>query len=161
MVNPNWPLDVFYLLQPNIFKFDLHAIPDLFMHRLRDAKPVRLRQAFEPGSDIDTITMDVISGHDYVTEVYANTQPEPEILGHLRFAHGDSGLNGDGTMYGLYDTAEFCQKPITHQFDSTTIPLFDFRADKFSVKAIQAFDRILFCAPNQARITDNIGREDS
>jgi hypothetical protein len=77
--------------------------------RLGDTNTSGLRQSFQPGSDVDTITINLVFFLDYISEVYADTELHPSIFGKFVVLSFYLFLNSYSALYSIDNTGKFSQ----------------------------------------------------
>jgi len=118
-VNLNGSCNVFKVLStklPTAYRnFPLNLIENL----ARNANASAVSDTFEPRCDIDTITEDIASIFDNVTDINARTQFYLLISWNIVIAFMHTALKFHRATYGFYDTRKFCKKAVSGVFDYT------------------------------------------
>jgi len=133
----------------------------LFIDRRGYANTARFGQPLKPGSNVDTIALEVIAVHDHVAEIdtdpkFNPLRPSPggSVLGQrqLNFPCGSDSFN---------DTRKFRQNAVTHKLENAPIMFGDLWIDDVGTQGTEGCERRLFIRPNEPRVTDHIGCQDS
>jgi hypothetical protein len=67
---------------------------------------------FKPRGDVHAVAVQVVAVHDQVTDVQANTEDEPLVLGPRGIGFMDGPLELDGGPEGVYGAPELGQCPV-------------------------------------------------
>ena len=154
------PSDVFDGELTKIVERVVQLVPDLLVDHLGNADPVRLGQRFQPGCDVDAVTVNILGFGDDVPNIDADTKADPLIIGDTDVTTAHPALYLDGTKHGLYDTGEFCQHAVTGVFDDPAVMLPYFGIHQFAAVRLEALVRSFLVRSHQTRVADRIGGED-
>jgi hypothetical protein len=75
-------------------------------HRAGYEDTAGIRQGLEPGGDVDSVTVKIATLDHYVTEIDANSQSDPPILGQICMRAFHSPLQLDSAFHGIHSTGE-------------------------------------------------------
>src|ERR1051325_5661252 len=114
-------------------------------------------KGFQPGRDIHPVAVDVAVLDDHIAEIYADTEDDPPVLGHLHIALGHPLLRRDGTGHGLNHAWELDQDAISGRLDDAALVLGDLRVDQFAAMGAQPRQRAGFVLAHEAAIAGDIG----
>ena len=82
------PGDILNLLLAHVLEREGELVPHLIAHHAANADTARLRQGFEPSSDVDAVAEDVVPVDDDVAEIDADAKLDPRSTGTLGIALG-------------------------------------------------------------------------
>src|ERR1051325_1636406 len=122
--------NVFECLLAQVLERQSEPVADMVADRAGYANPARLGNPFQSGGDIYPIAVDVpIFPDDDVTQIDADTEYNPLLLGRPRIAFGHPTLHGGRAGDSLYDAREFDENAITGRFDDAALVLSTRRID--------------------------------
>ena len=122
MPNLDGALDVFDRLFATALKHRVQLAGKLIIHGSRYADAARLSQRFQPSSNVDAITEEIIASDDNVAEVDAYAILDAFFCWHISVLVADVRLYLDGALHGIHDTRELDQQPVTGcLYETTTV----------------------------------------
>jgi len=86
---------------------------------------------------------------------------DPDIARHTSVARPHSPLHRDATADGVHHTAKLDQYSIAGRLDDATVVFGDLGVDQLVPMCFQPFRRAFLVSAHQARVTRDIGDEDS
>ena len=138
-------------LSDGILEFDL-AKASLFV--------VGIGQGFEPGRNIDAVTVNIITFNQHFAEIDADTELDALIFRSFRFPRNHCMLNINRRSQSIDNTRVFNQKCVAHCLDDTTIILAQCGIDELRANGAHALagaERVTF---HKAAVTDHVGDDD-
>ena len=88
--------------------------------------------------------------NDHIAEVNPNAEPNPALLGHLRFTIGHSALDFDSATDGIHNTRKLRQEAIAGVLDDATPVLRDLWIDQFREMRLEPLVRAFLIRSHQA-----------
>src|SRR5439155_18697379 len=98
-VDPYRPGNVLDLLLAQILKHKGQPVADVVVNRVGDEYPAGIGQGFDPGRDIDAVTIEVVGFDDYVAEIDADAQLDAAVRADIRVALRHRLLHFDGAAH--------------------------------------------------------------
>src|SRR6516164_4066217 len=159
-IDPHWPRDVLDLLFAHVLEGERKPLANVVADGARNADPARLSALLQPGSDVHSVTEDIVFLNDYVAKIDPDAEPDPALLRHVRLAVDHSPLDLYGASHGVDHARELGQQALTGILHDPTAVLLDLRINQLAQMRLQAFVRLFFIGPHQPRITGDVGRKD-
>src|SRR5262245_49273621 len=133
---------------------------DLLIGTVRKADRARLGQRLDPGSDIDSIAVNVAFVGDNVADVDADTKGDLPVFGNVDVALGHRALDFHGATHGIDRACKFDQCPVARGLDDTAAMFGDFGIDKFAPARLERSKSAFFVDAHQPAVAGDIGCED-
>ena len=121
--------DVLQRAFAHIFIGQVGLVADLIEQLAGNADATGVRQRFDPGGQVHTVTHDVVSVDDDVSEIDTDAIANPELLGPFGFAAVDGGLQLDRTHNGIDGAGELSQQTIAQKLDHPAVECLDLGFD--------------------------------
>src|SRR5262249_40820530 len=94
-------------------------VPDLITHRRRDTDSAWLRYGLKSDRHIDAVTENIVSFHDHIAQIDADTVKKGARCGHVTIAPRHALLEIHGAAQRLGDTMKSHEYPAAGVFDDT------------------------------------------
>ena len=153
--------NIFEGLLSHIITGNLDLAPDLPVGIIGHADPARFGDALKAGSNIDTITKDIVVFNDNIADVNADAKFNPLDLRYIDIVFGHAALNFVGTSHGVNDAGKLDESAVAGVLDDASVMLSDFRIEKRLSKSFQLRQRAFFVDPYQAARARDICRQNS
>ena len=134
---------------------------DLLVHRLREADPAGLGQPLEAGDDVDALAQDVVAVDHDVAEIDADAIAHAPVLVLAGLARGQRPLHLERTAHRIHHARKFDQQPVAHGLDDPPAERGDRRIDHLAAQRPLARDGAFLVEPDEPRIPDHVGHENS
>ena len=95
----------------DILELNLNNLPDLVVDRLRDENSSRLRQLFQPNSNVDVTAVKIVLFDDHIAQIDADAEAHPFGFGDRGVALRNLVLDLDGAANGLDNAAGLATTP--------------------------------------------------
>jgi hypothetical protein len=118
-----------------------------------------LRQLLQARGDVHAITVEIALVGDHIAEIDADAEADALDLRYLRLALRNAALGRDGTGDRIDDAAELAEHAVAHQLDYAALVLCNQRLNDGLAVMLEPLERSRLVALDQARIADDIGRE--
>ena len=129
----------------------------LLVHVLRDADAARLGQWLEACGDVDAFSVDVCAIADHVSQIDADPQRDPALVGHVVVGLGHPGLKFECAADRIDRTAELHQDPVAHELDNASAMRAQDGFEHGLAPVLQRRERPGFVRFHQTRISHDIG----
>ena len=139
--------NIFEGLLSHIITGNLDLAPDLPIGIIGHAHPARFGDALKAGSNIDTITKDIVILNDNITDVNPDAKFNPLDLRYIDIVFGHATLNFDRAAYGIHDAAELDESAVPGVLDDTSAMISDFWIEKRRSESFQLRQRAFFIDP--------------
>ena len=151
-----------YVLDPllaHVVEHELELVAHLVAYYTADADPARLGQGFETCGDVNAIPENVVTLHDDVTEIDADTERDTLIGGDADISPCHLPLHFDSAAHRVDDAGKLRKIAVASVFHDPAVVLGYFRLDQLLEMRRQAFVRAFLVHSHQARIPRHIGGE--
>jgi hypothetical protein len=118
----------------------------------RHADATRLRKAFQARRYVYSVPEDVAAINNDVTDVDANSELNPPVLGNLGIERRHSALNRNGTAHGVHHAREFHQHAVAGGFHDAAVVLGDPGIDQGLPVRLQLSVSAFFVGTHQAAV---------
>jgi len=160
-ISTHRPRYVFHTLFADEFERQAQLSLQLVIGRAGNEQSARLAQLFEAGSDIDAVAQQVVALDHDIAEIDPHAKQDSPGRRNIRLILDNALLHGNGTGYGIDDRAEFDDDTVAHQLDDTSVVFAQQRINHIASQGLDRDKRILLVRLDEARITDDIGGENS
>ena len=116
---------------------------------------------FQPGSNIDTITVDILIVGNHIASIYANAKSQAAIGSDPGVARGQFMLDLECAIHRFDCAVELDQEPVSSTADQTAAMLGDFRLDRVLYVIREPKVRALLGDTHQSTVTDDVRDHDS
>ena len=141
LVDPNRPRDVFQLLLARVLEGHIQVAAHLSIGVVGDADTARLRDAFQPRSDVDAIAENItLLDHD-VADMDTDAEFDALVGCHARVTPRHPPLLLDGAAGRVHGAAELDQNSIAGAFNDTAAVLRDRRLQEFAAVGVEPGER--------------------
>src|SRR3978361_627782 len=111
------PRNILQLLFATVLEDDVEAALHILLHPRRHTDAPGIREAFQPGGDVDAITEDVAVVRDDVANVNADAKFYLLRCRNIEIGAGHGELNINGAAHRIDRTGKFRQHSIPGGFD--------------------------------------------
>src|ERR1700682_933463 len=94
-----------------------NILQDLSFYVVGNADASRLGNPFKAGGDIYTVPEDIVVVDDYVAEVNADAEFDPDILRHVGVLRGHATLDFNGTAHRIDGAGKLYQHAVASGLD--------------------------------------------
>jgi hypothetical protein len=154
------PHDVLHGMIAAIFDADRYLVAHLVCGGPRDEDATGLCQAFDTGSDVHAVTIDILAVDDDVADVDSYPKLDPFVFGAAGIVLANRFLDLDRAGDGIDRAGELDERPVAHQLDHATRMRGDRRVDDLAPQRLEARQCSRFVAPHETRKANHIGRKD-
>ncbi len=148
-IDPDRPCDVLDVLVAPVLKKIGELVADLVAHHPRDADSTGLGQRLQSRSDVDAITVDVVRLDNHVTEVDADTEGDPLVLGRFRIAVGHPALDLDSAAHRVDYARKLGQHSVARVLHGPAAMFLDLGVDQLTQMRPEAFVRVFLIHTHQ------------
>src|SRR5262249_54027377 len=152
LIDPHRPRDVLQLLLTRVLEVHVELVAHLTVGVVGNANAARLRDVFEPSSDVDAVAENVTVLNDNVTDVDADTELDALVGSHSRVALGHTALQLDGAPDGIHGANELDQNPVASTFDDASAMFGDIGFEKFAPVCVEARKRAFLVGPHKPAV---------
>ena len=159
LIRPHRARDVLDPLLAEILEAAAELALEVVVGGAGDDDAAGLRQLLEARGDVHAIAVEIALVGHHVAEIDADAEADALVLGDLRLALRHAALGGDGAGDRIDHAAELAERAIAHELDDAALVLGDQRLDEGLAVGLEALERSRLVALDQARIADDVGRE--
>jgi hypothetical protein len=146
-------------LLSRIVKHNVEFIADLSVGIIGNTNAARLRNGFEPCSDVDVIAEYVAVIFNNITNIDTDSELNSTMQGYVRIALGHAALNIDRAPQRVYNAIEFGEKPIAGVLDDVSAMGRNLWSNQDPQMFLQPDVRAFFVYACQTTIAGDIGGE--
>ena len=128
--------------------------------RARDQDAAGLAQLLQARGDVDPVAHEVVALDHHVAEVDADAEHDAPVGRRLGLAVGDRLLHRHRAGDRVDHRGELDDRPVAHQLDDPALVLGQQRVDRLLAQALDRGQRAGLVLLDQARVADDVGRQD-
>ena len=159
-VNPDRTGDIFQAVLADVVEGQVELAGGVLLHSRRNTDAARLRQGFEPGSDVDPVAKDVTLLHDDVALMDTNAEFNPFRGGGPGIAPGHRLLHLGRAAQSVHHAGEFDEQSVAGGLDQPAAMCGDLGVDQFAAVRLQPCQRAFLVGAHQPAVAGNIRRQD-
>ena len=153
------PRDVLQGARAERLEIRLEGPAHLVEHLTGDADATGLRDAFEPGRDVDAVAVDPGLVVDDVAQVDADAEEHAARFGHPLVARRHDGLDLDRALGRVDHAGELGQDAVAGGIDDPTAVTAD-QGQNHGLMPLEITDRRRLVLPHEAAVAGDVGGED-
>ena len=159
-INPDGVSDVLEFGRAEVADSEIQPTLDLPIGVLGETNRARLRDAFQPRGDLDSIAHQVAVGlFDHVAEMNANSKFDPPVLIHAGVALSHAALNFDRAAHGVDHTAELDDRSVAGALDDAAAMGGDRGINQIAAEAPKARKRALLVGAGEPAIAHDVSNQ--
>ncbi len=135
-------------------------VSDLLVHTARNVDVARLGELLEPCRDVDTLAVDIVRLDDHVTEIDADAETNPVIVGHVKISANHALLDYDRAAYRFDRTVEHGKKAVAAGPDQPPAMLGDRGVDQLAQQSLHPQVGPSLVNSHETRITRDVTHHD-